>query len=357
MSSKIKILHIVQEASYNGATVYAVRLCAKLNEYSHEIVSCFNGNAYNEISSNTKCVILLYSKNVSYKYLLLKYWKFFRFIYRNKYDIIHYHQGGVGILLLAYFFRKQAVVVHHLHSGNLIGDNTKENISIFHRKILKYLSKKTYQIAVAEHVYNEYSQTIGSTKNLKLIRNSTPYLFKQKPIRSDAVGFISRFTKEKGFTSLPNISIKLKEKFPGINILIVGDLPILFNKYFSDAQTNVKLINPTLNTENFYSSIDLILFLSTAKEGIPLVVLEAISFDVGVIAYALPALKELLGNDYPLFVNNVNDILGIISSYYDDKIDLINLSSKHKNICLLYNEIEMFNNIRKLYTNILDIID
>jgi len=41
---KNKILHIVLESSYNGATVYAYRLCSKLKEYDQEIVACFKGN-------------------------------------------------------------------------------------------------------------------------------------------------------------------------------------------------------------------------------------------------------------------------------------------------------------------------
>jgi glycosyltransferase involved in cell wall biosynthesis len=349
---KNKILHIVQEASYNGATIYATRLCTKLTTYAHEIVSCFNGNAFDEICLKAKCEILLNSKHVSYKYLLLKYWKFFKFIRKKKYNIIHYHQGGVGILLLAYFFRKHAIVVHHLHSGNLIGDNKKDNISVFYRTILKYLSNKTYQIAVAEHIFKEYFQTIDSIQNLKLIRNSTPYLFKQKLTKSNAVGFIGRFTKEKGFSLLPDFSVKVKEKLPGIRILIMGDEPDFFKKNFGELKTNFNLLNPSLNTEKFYNNIDLLLFLSTAKEGMPLVVLEAISFDIGIIAFPSPALKEIFGNEYPLFIDNKDEIMNILSSYYEGEIDLNKLNSIHKKVCLKLDESAMLNAIRKFYGEI-----
>jgi glycosyltransferase involved in cell wall biosynthesis len=351
---KTKILHIVQNASYNGATVYAVRLCSRLKEYNHQIISCFNGNAFDEIvASGINCENLLNTEDVSYKYLLFKYWKFFRFIYRNNYDCIHYHQGGVGILLLAYFFKKQAVIVHHLHSGNLIGDNKKENISIIHRTILKYLSNKTHQVAVAEHVFDEYSKKIKNKKNLTLIRNSTPYIFEQKKTINNAVGFIGRFTQEKGFNFLPELSVKFEKDFPELNILIIGDHPKLFKRNFDESRTNVKLFNPELNTERFYRSIDLLLFLSTAVEGMPLVVLEAISFDVGVICYPSPALKEIFGNEYPLFINSQDEIVNILSSYYEGKIDLNNLNSIYKNICIKQNECEMLNNIRNLYVEIL----
>ena len=354
MSSKNKILHIVQEVSYNGATVYAARLCAKLNEYNHEIISCFNGTAFHEISLKTKCVILLTSKQVSYKYLLLKYWKFFRFIQNKNFDVIHYHQGGVGIILLAYWFRKKAIVVNHLHSGNLIGDNTKQNISTVHRTILKYLSNKTKQIAVAQHVYNEYSNKIGNTKNIQVIRNSTPFTFKRKQTRLNAIGYIGRFTKEKGFYSLPDISIELKDKLPDLKIKIMGDETPLFEKHFGESLSNINFIHPELNTENFYKSIDILLFLSTANEGLPLVVLEAISFDVGVIVFPSLAMNEIFGDDYPLILKDKNEISKVLSSYYENKIDLNKLSSIHKNINSSHNENEMFSQIRKLYVNILN---
>ena len=349
---KNKILHIVLESSYNGATVYAYRLCSKLKEYDQEIVACFKGNAYDEIHLTIDCENLINTSEVSYKYLLLKYWRFIKFIRKKNYNIIHYHQGGFGILLLAYFFRKKAAVIHHFHSGNLIGDNTRQNISIVHLKILKYLSNKTKQIAVAQHVFNEYYKKNGSAKNLKLIKNSTPFVFEKKQTRSNKIGFIGRFTKEKGFSSLSDISIKLKEKLPDIKILIMGDEPELYRKLLGESSTNIKLIDPELNTKKFFRGIDILLFLSTAKEGMPLVVLEAISFDISVIAYPLPALKESLGNDYPLFVNNANDVVNIISSYYNGEIDLNKLSLVHKNICIRHNEFEMLESINEIYINI-----
>lgn len=351
---KNKILHIVLKASYNGATIYATRLSTNLNEYNHEIVSCFNGNAFSEINNKIGCERLLSSQEVKFKYLILKYWRFFSFMRKKDYEIIHYHQGGVGILLLAYWFRKNAVVVHHLHSGNLIGDNTRQDISLFHLFILKYLSNKTKQVAVAQHVFNEYSKKIEYIKNIRLIKNSTPFVFARKQTRCNAVGFIGRFTEEKGFSSLSDISIKLKEKFPEIKILIMGDEPELFNKHFNELFSNITLIDPGLDTEKFYQSIDILLFLSIAPEGMPLVVLEAISFDVGVIAFRSPASKEIFGDDYPLLIKDNNELMKVLSEYYENKIDLNKLSSIHKNVNIIHNTNEMIWAIRKLYTNILD---
>lgn len=348
-----RILHIIIKSSYNGATVYAVRLCQHLKEYEQEIVSCFKGNAYEEIiKSDFNCVNLLSNEDISYKYLFIKYWRFFRYLKKKSFDIIHYHQGGIGILLLASLFGKKANIIHHLHSGSLIGDNKTQNISFLHLLILKYLSRRTYQIAAAEHVLNEYSEKIQETKNLKLIKNSQPFAFKKKECRTNSLGFIGRFTKEKGFTSLLNISVKLKNQYPYLKIFLMGEEPEFISKDLTNANPRIEIITPSFNVEKFYQSIDLLLFLSTAPEGMPLVVLEALSFDVGIVAYPLPGVKEILGNDYPLFINEADDIIKKLSLYYSKSFDLEMLSSINKTISNKHNLHEMIFSIREVYNKI-----
>jgi len=165
-----KVLHIIDQSSYAGVTTYAVRIVKNLPNYNHHIVSCYKGNAFDEISAmNIHCENLVNLEIVSYKLLLLKYYKVILFLSKNSFDIIHYHQGGIGVLLIAVVFRKKASVIHHLHGGNLIGDNIKHNISLLHSYLLKILSKYTHQVAVGNQVYNEYCKEIKRTTNLRLL--------------------------------------------------------------------------------------------------------------------------------------------------------------------------------------------
>ena len=144
-----KILHIIAQSSYAGVTTYTLRIVNNLPHYNHHILSCYRGNAFEEICAmNITCENLINSETVSYRSLLLKYFKSILFLRKNRFDIIHYHQGGVGVLLFAVIFRRNASVIHHLHGGNLIGDNTKQTISPIHLLLLKILSKYTQQIAM-----------------------------------------------------------------------------------------------------------------------------------------------------------------------------------------------------------------
>jgi glycosyltransferase involved in cell wall biosynthesis len=322
-----------------------------MEEYDHMIISCFKGNAHEEIlQKGIKCENLLNFPKIRYKYLLLKYWRFISYIRKRSFDIIHYHQGGIGILLLAFLFRKKAKVIHHLHSGNLIGNNTKQNLSFLHLTILKYLAGRTIQICVAKHVFDEYLIKIKQSQNLRLIKNNTPFVFRKKTRMMNSIGFIGRSNEEKGFRVLIDISAKLKEQYPGLKIFLMGEEPEYYGKVFADVNPGIVLITPSFNVEKFYTSIDLLLFLSSAPEGTPLVVLEALSFDIGIIAFPLQGVKEILGNDYPLYVNSNEAVLEKLILYYSGKINLDEVSQTHECINKEYNYEEMLTAIRQLYS-------
>jgi glycosyltransferase involved in cell wall biosynthesis len=352
---KKKVLHIIIKSSYDGAAVYPVRLTEKMKEYDHTIISCFKGNAFEEIlAKGIKCENLINSNNISYKYLLLKYWRLIKYLRKNSFDIIHYHQGGVGILLLGFFYRKKAKVIHHLHSGNLIGDNRKQSISNLHIIILKYLATRTQQVAVAKHVFDEYATRIKATQNLKLIRNSQPFTFKKKESRTNSIGYIGRFTKEKGFPFAIDISKKLNEIKPDLKFIFMGEESKTISNRYRQELTNSDFIIPTLDVQKFYKSIDLALFLSTAPESFPLVVMEAFSFDIGVIAFPITGVVEMLGSEYPLYVRSSEEVIDKLILYYSDKINLDNLSQIHENVTKEYRFGEMLTAIKQIYSQCLN---
>jgi len=342
-----KILHIIIKSAYDGVTTYTVRVIKALPQYDHQILSCYKGNAIKEIKGmNISYEHLLNTQTISIKYLPLKYYKIISYLKKNEFDIIHYHQGGVGVLFLAWLFKKKAGIIHHLHSGNLIGDNTKQDISFLHLLLLKFISRYTCQIAVADHVFNEYKSKIGRLVNLTLIKNSTPFKFEKKKRVMNAVGFIGRFTKEKGFSVFLNLASQLKIEKPKLNIYAKGDT-------FNPDNSIIALIPPSFSVNSFYNDIDLLVYTSYAPESLPLVLLEAISFDVGVVAYPLNGVVEVLGNDYPLYINNPIDAISKIDYFYSVNFDRQKLSDIHKERSNIFNFDEMIGKINSLYNSLI----
>lgn len=338
-----KILHIIIKSRYDGVTAYSVRLIKYLPQYDHSILSCYSGNAYNEIIENKiRCKNLLSSEKISFRSLLYKYIKTILFLLKNKFDIIHYHHGGIGVLLLALLFSKNAKIIHHLHGGNLIGDNKKQDISTIHFYLLKYLAVRTYQIAIAEHVYNEYKTKIKTINNLVVIKNSVPNEFQKKELKTNSIGYIGRFSKEKGFDLFISVASKLKSSQPGLKIVAMGEK-------MDHKETFIKIVPPSFNIDQFYFDVDLILFTSVAPEGLPLVVLEAISFDVGVIAYPLKGVIEILGKDYPLYFTNTDELFSKIEYFYSQDFNRPRLTELHLQRINNFKFSEMIRKIDSLY--------
>jgi len=343
--SKKKILHIIAQPTYSGVTTYSVRIIKNVQQYDHHILSCYKGNAFEEIRvMNISYENLVNSYRVSYRSLLLKYFKLILFLNKTRFDIIHYHQGGIGVLLIAVLLRKKAVVIHHLHGGNLIGDTTKEDISTIHLMLLRILSKHTHRIAVANHVYKEYEEKINNTANLHLIRNSVPFDYQKKKLTNNAIGFIGRFNPKKGFKTFLLITSDIKINRPQLQFYFMGEK-------INIKQHNLIHLPPSFDVKKFYKCVDLIIFSSIAMEGLPLVILEAISFDVGVVAYPLKANVEILGKNYPLLCSSESEIISKIEYYYSNSLDRLMLSTIHQKRIEKFKYTEMIKKLEYLYSS------
>lgn len=340
---KKKILHIIIKSRYDGVTSYSTRLIKSLPDYDHQLLSCYKGPAHNEITEmNIPCHHLIDNGNITNWSVLVKYLKAISFFRKNSFDVIHYHHAGIGVLLIAVLLKKKAKVIHHLHGGNLIGDNTKQNISIIHRFILIYLSKHTLQIAVADHVFSEYEQKIKRINNIRIIKNSVPFKFINNTNKNNYIGYIGRSEPTKGYFLFGEVSLKIKSDYPRIRFLVMGD-------NLKNEVAHIEQISPSFQINQFYQKIDLLIFTSDATEGLPLVVLEALAFDVGVIARPLKGVVEILGEDYPLLVNNENEIISKIGFFYSNNFDRQKLSNINKKRSIMFNFDEMIRKIDFLY--------
>ncbi len=116
--------------------------------------------------------------------------------------------------------------------------------------------------------------------------------------------------------------------------------------------SNIKFSDATFHIDDFFGKIDLLFFLSKSQEGLPLVILEAIAFDVGVVTYPLKGVVEILGDNYPLYVSNPTDAISKIEYFYSDKCDRKGLSNIHQERCNKFIFDEMINKIDSLYNSL-----
>ena len=285
---KKKILHIIIQSSYDGAVVVPLNIIKNTPEFTHSIISVYKGSASEEINKMKIDLDHLVDRpmNIGAKRLranaaLIKY------LIKNEFDIIHYHQGGFSFLATAFFLKKKAKLVHHFHSADLYGRGESYETPIIHRLILKALKNKTIQIAISEFIKNHYERIIDKRNNLFLIKNGAEGNFNIEKSHSNKIGYLGRVHKIKGSEILDSLIRRIPEFDPKINLLIKGE----FYDEIIESE-NVEVIPASFNNQNFFDQIDLLIFPSLAAEGLALVVLEAFANNVPVIAFKKPALEK-----------------------------------------------------------------
>ena len=195
-------------------------------------------------------------------------------------------------------------------------------------------------VTIKKQAENYYKMPLS---NIVFMGMGEPLLNYQNVIKS-----VELITSEKGLGMSPR---RITISTAGIAKMIkkLGDDQVKFANFCSNSTDNIEFINPELNTRKFYRTIDLLLFLSFAPEGMPLVVLEAISFDVGVISYPLAGVVEILGDGYPLYVENEKEVVRVIKKYFSNDFDRKALSNIHSNCAAKFNFDKMINSLKQIY--------
>ncbi|MGE5399925.1 MAG: glycosyltransferase family 4 protein [Ignavibacteriales bacterium] len=327
---KPKILHIIGRSSYDGTCIFAVRLIRNLNDYESEILFIEQGSAETEILKEAdKCHNMHRNKSGAGIFYSAKVLAFFLF---NKYDIIHYHSGGLFTLLTARLMNRKIPVIHHLQCGNINGKQIGKKLNFIEKYCYRFLKNRTTQIAVARHVAEYYQYELGISQNLRLVPNTVPFSFRNKDYLKNRLGYIGQISRHKGFLKVVELCEKAISK--NIKIVVKGDNYLTDGEKLNLSAERFIFEEPSLNVENYYHEIDLLLFTSAAPyEGMPLVLQEAVRFDVGIIALRTPATREILG-DYPLMLESfeTNEIEEKLELYYSSSDFRRELSSLHRNI-------------------------
>ena len=107
------------------------------------------------------------------------------------------------------------------------------------------------------------------------------------PVYAPVIGFVGRFTRDKGIAELYGAFIRLKAAFPDLRLLLVGDFeagdPVdAAVRAGLEANPNVVFAGMVKDTPRYYAAMD-VLALPTYREGFPNVPLEAQASSVPVV--------------------------------------------------------------------------
>lgn len=320
MSSKIKILYVLTKNDVGGAQKYVRDLAANLDQNQFETKIYFGGQELRWLSNKVYPWLFFLNDWLAIAELVRIYKK-------EQPEIIHLNNSKAGILgAIAAKLYNVTYHVSHVAFPKLVFTahgwvfNPTNALSfptrwfyIFLHKIAGYFHNHT--ICVSEYDFRLANQLrITSSKNLSVVHNgidpNIKFLDREAArkellknsrlttydLRPDLqwVGSIGRFTKEKNYETL----IGAAALMPKINFFIIGSGPEEKTLYAQRSTLNAKnvlFIAPTGEDSKYLKAFD-IFVMSSIKEGLPYILLEAMAAGIPVVVTEVGGIPEIIKN-------------------------------------------------------------
>lgn len=285
----------------------------------------------------------------------------------NNISIIHMHLSEKGsfyrkyiVFLIGKLFDKRIII--HMHGAEFkeFYENSSEKIK---NRIIKLLKESDYVLVLGDN-WNNYIKELDEKINTKIFRNSvkTRDEFVVRENNSINILFLAVLIERKGIFDLINaakiISDDIKLSRYNIKFIIAGS---------GREEENCKKKVDEYGLNNIFSfkgwvkgkeKYDLlkksqIFVLPSYNEGLPVAILEAMSYGLPVISTNVGSIEDAVHDKMNGFIvppGNINLLAQKISECILDK-DLWNLFSKNsrKLISEVYNDKLYFDNIEDLY--------
>jgi len=233
--------------------------------------------------------------------------------------------------------------------------NSNDRSQIHIKRAKKILNNLTYMITPSNFGKSLFEKFITNTKKILVMPwpliHKDKYLFKKKQNKKKIIfTYIGRIEKTKG---IENFIIALfQTELSNIIIRIVGKddskyCKHLIKKYISNDSISIEWYK-WQKTSKFYENTNYLVIPSIWMDNTPLTLIEALSFNIPVLASNIPTISDYVKNKELLFKpNDINDIKAKIKLSID-KIDNFSKSFQKTNFSM-----DMYcKNIKDIYLNI-----
>ncbi|MCL4408262.1 MAG: glycosyltransferase family 4 protein [Thermotogae bacterium] len=213
---------------------------------------------------------------------------------KENYDLIFAH-APTDVLILKNFLERTNVIFY---------SNIPSHVRIwpFKLAIKKYIGKLNNVICVSEFLQNKIKSILPSKKNIYMIHNGVEdiNLKSNPPVSVKNIGVVARFEKEKNVILAIRVFRILVKKYGYLSLHLFGDGSK--KKAMEDFVTrneikNVYFHNFVKNTDEIYSKIDL-LVVPSKMEALSLVIIEAMSRNIPVVASNVGGIPEIIKDGY-----------------------------------------------------------
>ena len=351
MGRKIKVAHIIARMITGGADENTLFTIQGLDKERYEVDLImgeeFDESIFDKVKNNNFNIIqikgLKWKLNFLYDPIVLI--KLIKLIRKNRYDIVHTHTTKAGILgRIAARIAGVPVIVHGLHGSTFEAfDSGLLNwlLFLFERltgrftdayiSVSRVLSEKYIERGIGK---KENYHTVYSGMELEVFygaRGKIDCRKKQKELGIDSgdfvIGNVARLETRKGHKFLIDAFKKVIKERKGcpLKLLIIGEGNKRENleSYVKEANLEKKVIftGYRKDVEELMAIMD-IFVLTSLREGLPRVLVQAAAVGMPLIAFNVDGVPEIIRDNHNGFLvraRDVGQLANRIEKYIDKK--------------------------------------
>lgn len=321
MEEPKKVLHFLKTGGYSGAENVAITIIEQMKKkYGYEGIYVSVSGAIDEIlqEKNISHEIIEANSRSCYQQVIDKYQP----------DIIQAHDFGTSSIIAK--CKSNALKISHLHNNPLWLGHVHPNAIVYAWAVQRF----DYILAVSGSVFEEYifdkwirsrKLVIGNPVDCERIQVRAKQAEKQK---ASDIMFLGRLSPQKNPRRFIQIMKQVKNRIPDIHALMIGkgELEEQCRTEINNFKMskNIELLGFQKNPYGFLKNTK-VLCVPSDWEGFGLVVVEAFSLGIPVVAAPVGGMKQLVNNQAGKLCENdeefVEEIIRLLSDkeYYEAK--------------------------------------
>ncbi|WP_181552517.1 glycosyltransferase family 4 protein [Desulfosalsimonas propionicica] len=308
----VKVCHFISGDLWAGAEVMAFSLLKELQEFSEIDVAAivFNEGRLALELRNADVPIFVVDEHSTSFYALV--FQIRSLVQKLSPDVIHSHRYKENILaFLARGFRRKPRLIATQHGMPEGGSKRLLSKGRFVSGLNKFLLAKHFDslVVVSDDMRQTYIQELGfNPQKVHTIHNGIELPARAKHHNTESgitVGSAGRFFPVKDYPLMVEIARTIKEKGYPVAFELAGDGPqrdIIGERISSYGLDDAFLLKGHVeDMADFYAGIDV--FLNTSvHEGIPMSILEAMSYGLPVVAPKVGGIMEIITDEVDGFL-------------------------------------------------------